>query len=192
MRNWPIEKKRLTDLQMSDQNPRTISNKNFNRLKNSVEKFGMVEPIVWNERTGRIVGGHQRYRVLVEQGVEETEVVVVDLPESDEVLLNISLNNPAIQGDFSDDAVELLEELSEFTGFEDLGLDELRDDLSEVTPTGSGKGSGNSGGGSQDDDLGIDPDCFTVVTCPTCESKWRKSDGFLIKDSFIEEKEDEN
>src|SRR5664280_1969174 len=40
----------------------------YEKLKRSMEEFGYVEPIVWNERTGNIVGGHQRFKVLVAQG----------------------------------------------------------------------------------------------------------------------------
>lgn len=35
----------------------------FEKLKRSIETFGDVEPIVWNERTGNIVGGHQKLAV---------------------------------------------------------------------------------------------------------------------------------
>ena len=51
----------------ADYNPRvalTPDMPEFERLKNSIETFGNVEPIVWNERTGHIVGGHQRLAVL--------------------------------------------------------------------------------------------------------------------------------
>lgn len=34
----------------------------YKKLHRSIEEFGHVEPIVWNERTGHVVGGHQRLR----------------------------------------------------------------------------------------------------------------------------------
>ncbi|MFY9379208.1 MAG: ParB N-terminal domain-containing protein, partial [Acutalibacteraceae bacterium] len=34
----------------------------YEKLKRSMQEFGYVEPIVWNKRTGNIVGGHQRYK----------------------------------------------------------------------------------------------------------------------------------
>ena len=40
----------------------------YNKLKRSIQEFGYVEPIVWNKRTGNIVGGHQRYKVLTALG----------------------------------------------------------------------------------------------------------------------------
>ena len=55
----------------ADYNPRvalTPDMPEFERLKNSIETFGNVEPIVWNERTGHIVGGHQCLAVLQHLG----------------------------------------------------------------------------------------------------------------------------
>ncbi|WP_342772860.1 hypothetical protein [Paenibacillus lentus] len=51
----------------------------YEKLRRSIEEFGYVEPIVWNERTGNMVGGHQRYKILVnELGQTEVAVSVVD------------------------------------------------------------------------------------------------------------------
>ncbi|GAA4703877.1 site-specific DNA-methyltransferase [Brevibacillus fulvus] len=65
----------------------------YEKLKRSIEEFGYVEPLVWNERSGNLVGGHQRYKILVnEQGAVEVEVSVVDLDDSREKALNLALN----------------------------------------------------------------------------------------------------
>ena len=47
-----------------------------------MQEFGYVEPIVWNKRTGNIVGGHQRYKILIDMGMQEVDCVVVDLDET--------------------------------------------------------------------------------------------------------------
>ena len=44
----------------ADYNPRTISEHQAEALKRSLDRWGFVEPIVANKRTGHIVGGHQR------------------------------------------------------------------------------------------------------------------------------------
>ncbi|MDP1660724.1 MAG: ParB N-terminal domain-containing protein, partial [Phycisphaerales bacterium] len=64
----------------------------FERLKASMESFGVVEPIVWNQRTGHVVGGHQRLAVMVELGHTSAEVVVVHLTPAREKALNLALN----------------------------------------------------------------------------------------------------
>ncbi len=64
----------------------------YELLKKGITEFGCVEPLVWNKRTGRLVGGHQRLKVLRDLGVEFVEVSVVDLDEPREAALNIALN----------------------------------------------------------------------------------------------------
>ena len=87
-----IETRPLAELREAPYNPRTISDEVLNSLSASIARFGLVEPIIWNRRTGNVVGGHQRLKVLVAQGVEETDVVVVDLAPDEERTLNVALN----------------------------------------------------------------------------------------------------
>ena len=72
----------------------------YEKLKRSIEEFGDVQPIIWNERTGNIVGGHQRFKVLQDLGYTEIDCVVVDLDDQKEKALNIALNK--IQGDWDE------------------------------------------------------------------------------------------
>ncbi|MEW4425987.1 ParB N-terminal domain-containing protein [Paenibacillus pabuli] len=93
----------------------------YEKLNRSIEEFGYVEPIVWNERTGNMVGGHQRYKILVnEHGHTELQVSVVDLDDQQERLPNIALNK--VSGRWDDEALgRLFEELQEDQEeFEDL------------------------------------------------------------------------
>lgn len=72
----------------------------WEKLKRSIEQFGNVEPIVWNKRTGNVVGGHQRLAVLKSMGYETVPCSIVDLDETDEKLLNIALNKIKGQWDY--------------------------------------------------------------------------------------------
>lgn len=87
-----IEKKKISDLKPAPYNPRKSNEKQETHLKRSLEKFGVVEPIVFNKQTGYIVGGHFRVRELKKLGYKEVECVIVDLNEDDEKELNIRLN----------------------------------------------------------------------------------------------------
>jgi ParB-like chromosome segregation protein Spo0J len=87
-----IEKKKIADLIPAPYNPRQSTAKQEKHLKESLEKFGLVEPIIFNKQTGWIVGGHFRVRELIKLGVKEVECVIVDLNEADEKELNIRLN----------------------------------------------------------------------------------------------------
>lgn len=122
-----IRAKRLDELDPAPWNPRAIGDRALDGLRASIDRFGLVEPIVWNERTGHVIGGHQRLKVLQAKGVEETEVVVVDLPEAEEKALNVTLNNPNIQGHFTKGLQVVLDEVKiEVPGmFVELQLDDL-------------------------------------------------------------------
>ena len=109
----------------------------YEKLKRSIQEFGYVEPVIWNKRTGNIVGGHQRYKILLDMGMQEVDCVVVDLDETKEKALNIALNK--IQGDWDYAKLkDLLEELDtgafdiELTGF---GLDEIEELIAKISPT---------------------------------------------------------
>ena len=86
----------------ADYNPRRIRRDAKERLRASLRAFGVVQPIVVNQRTGRIVGGHQRIRIAAEEGVAEMPVLYVDLPEDREQELNLVLNSKEAQGEWDD------------------------------------------------------------------------------------------
>jgi DNA modification methylase len=110
----------------------------YEKLKRSIEEFGYVEPLVWNERTGNLVGGHQRYKILVnEQGATEVEVSVVDLDETREKALNLALNK--IRGDWDEEKLaQVLAELQEsdldvtLTGFDQEEVTELLSEYQNI------------------------------------------------------------
>jgi ParB-like chromosome segregation protein Spo0J len=105
--SYTIARMKLAALNPAPYNPRTISEAAKQGLKASITRYGCVEPIIANKRTHfTIVGGHRRYEVLLELGETETDVVVVDLPASEEKALNLALNNPAIAGEFTADVAE--------------------------------------------------------------------------------------
>src|SRR6266852_1799495 len=101
--NLKVRVMKLGALTPAPYNPRTIAKDAAQGLRASIRRFGLVQPIVWNSRTKHVVGGHQRIDALKSLGKTEAQVVVVDLPESEEKALNVTLNNPNIEGQFSDD-----------------------------------------------------------------------------------------
>lgn len=76
----------------------------WEKLKKSIEQFGNVEPIVWNEQTGNVVGGHQRLSVLKSIGLKKVPCSVVSLDEAEEKVLNVALNK--IKGEWDYDKLE--------------------------------------------------------------------------------------
>lgn len=104
----------------------------YEALKCSIETFDVVEPIVWNKRSGNVVGGHQRLKILKQRGDQEIVVSEVDLDDRNEKALNIALNK--IQGEWDDLKLgDLLSELNKedfdlgITGFDESELRKLID-----------------------------------------------------------------
>jgi len=128
-----IEKLKVEQLIPADYNPRKDlkpGDPEYDKLKRSIEQFGYVEPLIWNKTTGRVVGGHQRLKVLIDLGITEVECVVVELPEDKEKALNIALNK--ISGEWDKEKLALLiEDLQgadfdvSLTGFDPAELDDL-------------------------------------------------------------------
>ncbi len=88
----------LAELVGADYNPRKrlrSGDPEYAKLRRSIEEFGLVDPVIWNERTKRVVGGHQRLTVLRDLGHLSAPAVVVDLDEKREKALNLALNKVA-------------------------------------------------------------------------------------------------
>ena len=122
-----IQRKKITELNPAPYNPRKSNKKQEDNLRKSLEKFGVVEPIIFNKRTGYIVGGHFRTRELKKLGVEEVDCVIVDLNEDDEKELNIRLN--ANTGEWN---WEMLQAEWDLTKLEEWGVDVPEWDNEEV------------------------------------------------------------
>ncbi len=102
-------KKKITDLIPADYNPRKDlkpGDPDYEKLKRSMHEFGYVDPIIWNQQTGHVVGGHQRLKILQDEGIQEADCVVVNLNDEKEKALNVALNK--ISGDWDKNKLALL------------------------------------------------------------------------------------
>lgn len=141
-----IISKKIDDLLASEYNPRKDLQPNdleYKSIKNSIEKFGYVQPIILNSNNV-VVGGNQRLKVLKELGYKNVECVLVDLDENEEKALNIALNK--IDGVWDDEKLKnILNDLHKvefdlnFTGFNPNELDDLLEgfDLSSGSTSSS-------------------------------------------------------
>lgn len=142
-----IQKIKIDKLIPATYNPRKNlkpSDAEYVKIKNSIEKFGFVSPLVINKDM-TVIGGHQRLKILKEMGIVEVECIIVDLDKTNEKALNIALNK--IQGDWDEEKLEaLLQELkledfdTNLTGFD---FDEVDEILKDVN-------------GSKEDDFDVD------------------------------------
>jgi ParB-like nuclease domain len=125
----------IAQLAPAPYNPRKIlkpADKAYRKLDRSLRQFGLVEPLVWNERTGHVVGGHARLTILKAMGVAEVPVSVVNLSDAREKALNVVLNNQEAQSRYDPSRLtDLLDDLGdlpelEMTGFDREALPPLR------------------------------------------------------------------
>lgn len=120
-------------LNLAAYNPRKDlkpGDKAYEALKKSMERFGDVEPIVWNERSGHVVGGHQRLKIkMAEFHAQSADVVVVNLADKEEKALNLALNK--IKGDWD---IKLLKTvLDDITSDEDFDFEVTGFDSAEMS-----------------------------------------------------------
>ena len=135
MTNQPtmeIKELPLKELKPAAYNPRKKlkkGDKEYEKIKQSLLKFGYVDPIIVNEDL-TVIGGHQRLTVLKDLDYETAKCVIVDLPKEDEKALNIALNKITGQWDEALLANLLLDlQESDFnldlTGFEPPEIDDI-------------------------------------------------------------------
>jgi len=104
------------DIKTADYNPRTISDHARKQLKKVIEEVGLIQPLIWNERTGTLVSGHQRLATL--DSLEEykpggkksytLEVAVVSLDDQQDRRMNVFLNNQSAMGEFDLDMLDAM------------------------------------------------------------------------------------
>jgi ParB-like chromosome segregation protein Spo0J len=130
-----VVEKDISELKFAPYNPRKISEKQMEILKKSIMENGIVDPLVWNRRTGFVVGGNQRLAALIDLEYEKTWVAVIDISPEKEKALNLALNK--ISGDWDTPKLrELLVELDtgefdiELTGFTEVEIQGIVEQLS--------------------------------------------------------------
>lgn len=132
-----FETRPLQELIPAEYNPRKKlepGDPEYQQIRSSISEFGYADPIVINS-DGTIIKGHQRCFIMMDMGITEAEVVVLDIPDkSKEKALNIALNKITGQWDLE----KLKEALSELdlegydftvTGFQH---DDLKDLIQQL------------------------------------------------------------
>ena len=98
-----IKKVPISEIEPAKYNPRKDlqpEDDEYQKILKSIETFGLVEPLVWNEHNGVLVGGHQRLKILKHLGKKEVDVSVVNIEdEKMEIALNLILNNSSGEND---------------------------------------------------------------------------------------------
>lgn len=90
-----IQRLPIQSLMPADYNPRKNlqpGDPEYTRIKASLDRWGLVIPLIWNRRTGRLVSGHQRLKILQADGATHVDTSVVDVDETEEKAMNVAFN----------------------------------------------------------------------------------------------------
>src|SRR5579871_292198 len=101
--NFTTETVHRSVLKNAPYNPRHITERGKAKLKETLKRVGLVQPLVWNRRSGNLVGGHQRLKQLdALEGKSDYSltVAVVDVDDKRERELNVLLNNTDVGGEW--------------------------------------------------------------------------------------------
>lgn len=123
-----IKQVKVGELKPAAYNPRKWSEKATRELTDSIEAFGLVDPIICNQAPGRenvVIGGHFRLHVAKRLGYAEVPVVYISVPDVEkEKELNIRLNKNS--GDFDHDLLKSFDaDLLTRIGFASAELDRI-------------------------------------------------------------------
>ena len=104
MIEWTTEKRKLKDLKEWDKNPRQLSKHDAGEIAKSIHKFSLADPLIINT-DNQIIGGHQRKRVMLDNGYKQDDLVDVRVPsrvltEKESEELNVRLNRNSGEWDF--------------------------------------------------------------------------------------------
>jgi len=136
-----IKKLPMSELINAEYNPRKDlqeSDPEYQKIKKSIDEFGYIEPIIVNENCEnnkyRIVGGHQRVKVLNDLGYTDIDCVIVGLDETKEKALNVALNK--ISGEWDNQKLyEVLKDFGEddflLTGFDNHEFKDLEKEFNK-------------------------------------------------------------
>lgn len=130
---------KLSEINAAGYNPRKDLKKNdsaYKSLKRSMDEYGFIVPLIYNEQTKTLISGHQRLKVLKDEGKAEAEVVIVDMDETKEKALCVAMNK--ISGNWDYGALaDIIEEFqaadfsTELAGFSEADIKELFEDETE-------------------------------------------------------------
>ncbi len=184
----------LSEIKPADYNPRISTSKGKKYLENSFREFGYVDPIIVNIRNNTIVGGHQRYSLMLEKGVKRVEAVIVDFDESKEKALNIALNKTSEHFEWDNEKLaDIVTDIKDDFEVDDFGVDltslfgdglSLDNDLQDINDTRDHHGGGAGGkAGNQTQNEALEHEHEAIdgpvdkniqYTCQDCGHKFTK------------------
>lgn len=131
---WEFSTRPINELIPQRRNPRRLSARQRKSLRESIERFGLAEPIVISKE-GDIIGGHQRLSLMREAGHQMVDCMQAKEELSEKQMEELSIRLNKNTGSFDFDALASDYNLSDLLsyGFDisDFGLEENPDDINK-------------------------------------------------------------
>jgi len=93
----------IETLIFAEYNPRQLTKDQYKSLRDSMERFGLVDPVIINKHPDReniVIGGHQRLRIAKDMGIDKVPCVELSLDLNQEKELNVRLNRNVGEWDY--------------------------------------------------------------------------------------------
>lgn len=126
-----VRRARLDELVPDPLNARVHGERNLASIRASLEQFGQVEPLVVQKSSGRVIGGNGRREAMLALGMEEADVVDVDVDDATATRMAITLNRTAELAEWDYETfVDTIKEFNllgegELPGFELVELEQI-------------------------------------------------------------------
>jgi hypothetical protein len=114
-------------IQFDSDNPRQIDSSAEKKLFANLDRIGLLEPIIVNRKTGKVISGHQRLKWLDKKHGDDKYydllIAYCDLSEKEAQAQMIFMNNASAMGQW--DLEKLERQLLEFADIDMTGFDRL-------------------------------------------------------------------
>ena len=156
----------------------------WKKLETSITDLTFAEPIIWNERTGNVVDGHQRLAVLKSLGYKTVPCSVVDIDETDEKVLNIALNKIKGKWDY-DKLADVLKdfdwETAKISGFSEEEIAVILANNSDLIEEDFDFGDWDDGDEAEDERVGGSYVITLIFANSELAGKWADKEGYKGK-----------
>lgn len=116
----------ISDLSEDPKNARVHGKKNLKSIKDSLDRFGQVEPLVVQKGTNRVIGGNGRLAVLKAEGAKTVDVHEVDVDDKEAAALGLALNRTGDLADWDDEKLaEIIAEHESIPGWDEKQIERI-------------------------------------------------------------------
>lgn len=136
---FEVKKVKIKDIKLDQTNPNEVSDLKMKGLKETIEKFGFLEPIVINQ-DNLMVDGEHRFRILKEMGETEIPVIKINVKDIDRRIIRQTMNKLRGAHNPRDDIEDLiriskevsLQDMSKYLGLEEKNLGDFLESVNQV------------------------------------------------------------